>query len=398
MKVRRLNLQEQNQKHSFDISLLFVTLFLCVFGLIMVYSASYYTAEMKGLGGNYYFRRQLISDLVGLTGLLILAFVPYRLLKWAVIPAYLGALLLMVLTNYTSLGHTAGGRTRWIRLFGVTFQSAEVVKIAVILVSAYLIFAFGREYRGWKLWLALLAATLIPTALVFSNDLSSAVIILAIPIVMILLVNDNKPLTVILLILLIAAAVGILLMKFMSLDRLMKIGDWLVEHTPLHEYQVRRLYVWNDPTYDAQGDGYQVLQGLYAIGSGGVFGKGLGAGTQKLGFVPEASNDMIFSILCEELGLFGALALILLYLFMLSRMSQIAGRADDVFGSLIVVGVMTQIAVQAIFHIGVVTNIFPNTGISLPFISYGGTSSSFLLAEIGMVISVGRGNTLRKKQ
>ena len=156
--------------------------------------------------------------------------------------------------------------------------------------------------------------------------------------------------------------------------------------------------MWNDPTYDAQGDGYQVLQGLYAIGSGGVFGKGLGGGTQKLGFVPEASNDMIFSILCEELGLFGALALILLYIFMLFRMGNIAGKAQDVFGSLLVIGVMTQIAVQAVFHIGVVTNIFPNTGISLPFISYGGTSSAFLLAEIGMVISVGRGNTLRKKQ
>ena len=398
MKVRHLNLREQEQKHGFDISLLFVTIFLCVFGLIMVYSASYYTAEMKGLGGNYYFKRQLISDLVGLGGLLLLTIVPYRLLKWAVIPAYAAALVLMFLTNFTSLGHTAGGRTRWITLLGITFQSAELVKIAVILTSAYLLFAFARDYRGWKLWLALLAAALVPTALVFSNDLSSAVIILSIPIVMIILVNDNKKLSIAFLVLLVLAVVAILVMKFMSLDRLMKIGEWLVDHTPLHEYQVRRLYVWNDPNYDAQGDGYQVLQGLYAIGSGGVFGKGLGGGTQKLGFVPEASNDMIFSILCEELGLFGALALILLYIFMLSRMVQIAGKADDLFGSLLVVGIMTQIAVQAVLHIGVVTNIFPNTGISLPFISYGGTSSSFLLAEIGIVLSVGRGNTLRKKQ
>ena len=398
MKVRHLNLREQEQKHGFDISLLFVTIFLCVFGLIMVYSASYYTAEMKGLGGNYYFKRQLISDLVGLGGLLLLTIVPYRLLKWAVIPAYAAALVLMFLTNFTSLGHTAGGRTRWITLLGITFQSAELVKIAVILTSAYLLFAFARDYRGWKLWLALLAAALVPTALVFSNDLSSAVIILSIPIVMIILVNDNKKLSIAFFVLLVLAVVAILVMKFMILDRLMKIGEWLVDHTPLHEYQVRRLYVWNDPNYDAQGDGYQVLQGLYAIGSGGVFGKGLGGGTQKLGFVPEASNDMIFSILCEELGLFGALALILLYIFMLSRMVQIAGKADDLFGSLLVVGIMTQIAVQAVLHIGVVTNIFPNTGISLPFISYGGTSSSFLLAEIGIVLSVGRGNTLRKKQ
>ncbi|MBO4872321.1 MAG: FtsW/RodA/SpoVE family cell cycle protein [Lachnospiraceae bacterium] len=398
MKVKRLNLQDQQEKHSYDISLLFVTVFLCVFGLIMVYSASYYTAEMKGLGSSYYFRRQLISDLVGLAGLLLLSWLPYRLYKWAVLPAYAVAIVLMILTNYTRLGHTAGGRTRWINLFGITFQSAEVVKIAVILVAAFLIFTYAREYRGWKLWLTLLILTAVPAALVFSNDLSSAFIILAIPLIMIFLVNDNRKLTVFLIFLLILAAVAILLLKFMSLDRLMKIGDWLVEHTPLHEYQVRRLYVWNDPTYDARGDGYQVLQGLYAIGSGGIFGKGLGAGTQKLGFVPEASNDMIFTIICEELGLFGAFALILLYIFMLSRMVQIANRADDIFGSLIVVGIITQIAVQAVLHIGVVTNVFPNTGISLPFISYGGTSSAFLLAEVGMVISVGRGNTLRKKK
>ena len=398
MKVRRLNLQDQNEKHAYDISLLFVTVFLCVFGLIMVYSASYYTAEMKGLGSNYYFKRQLISDLVGLAGLLFLSWLPYRLYKWAVIPAYLVAMLLMILTNFTSLGHTAGGRTRWINLLGITFQSAEVVKIAVILLSAFLLFTYAREYRGWKLWLTILVLNLIPAGLVFTHDLSSAVIILAIPLVMIFLINDNRKFTIFGIVLLALLAIGILLLKFMSLDRLMNIGEWLVDHTPLHEYQVRRLYVWNDPTYDARGDGYQVLQGLYAIGSGGVFGKGLGAGTQKLGFVPEASNDMIFTILCEELGLFGALALILLYIFMLSRMVQIANRADDLFGSLIVIGVMTQIAVQAVLHIAVVTNVFPNTGISLPFISYGGTSSSFLLAEVGMVISVGRGNTLRKKQ
>lgn len=398
MKVKRLNLQEPKDKHSYDVSLLLVTVFLCVFGLIMVYSASYYTAEMKGLGSNYYFRRQLISDLIGLAGLLVLSFVPYRLLKWAVIPAYAVAVVLMILTTFTRLGHTAGGRTRWIDLFGIRFQSAEVVKIAIILMAAFLIFTYAREYRGWKLWAVILGLTMLPAALVFTNDLSSAVIILAIPVVMLFLINDNRKVSIVLIVLLIVLFAGVLMLKFMSLDRLMKIGDWLVEHTPLHEYQVRRLYVWNDPTYDSLGDGYQVLQGLYAIGSGGVFGKGLGAGTQKLGFVPEASNDMIFTMICEELGLFGALALILLYIFMMSRMVQIANRADDIFGAMLVVGIMTQIAVQAIFHIGVVTNIFPNTGISLPFISYGGTSSSFLLAEIGIVINVGRGNLLRKKK
>ena len=377
--------------------MLLVTVFLCVFGLIMVYSSSYYTAEMKGLGGTYYFRRQLISDIIGLALLVVMSLIPYRIYRIGIIPVYILALGLMFLTNFTSMGHTAGGRTRWVTIAGLTFQTAEIVKIAVIMMCAYFVMRFARAWRGWRLWLMLIAAAAVPGVLVFSNDLSSAVIILAIPIVYILLLNSNKKLSVVLAVVFILAVVGILMLKVMDLDRLMKIGEWLEEHTPLHSYQLRRIYVWNDPGYDAQGDGYQVLQGLYAIGSGGLFGKGLGASTQKLGFVPEASNDMIFSILCEELGLFGAIALILLYLFLLYRMLQAANHADDAFGALIVVGVMTQIAVQVMLHIGVVTNIFPNTGISLPFISYGGTSSCFLLGEVGMVISVSRGDVLMRK-
>ena len=397
MKVRNISLQEQ--KHGYDFSLLFVTVFLCVFGLIMVYSASYYTAEIKHLGASYYFGRQLRADLLGLLFMILISFVPYRLYKIGIIPLYVAALGLMLLTNYTSMGLNVNGRTRWIEITkGFSFQTAEVVKIAVILFSAYLVMRFARKYRGWRLWLAMIVFALIPTALVFSNDLSSAVIIMAIPLVYIILLNRNRKLGTVLAILVTLAAVGILLLKFMDLDRLMKIGEWIEEHTPLHEYQLRRIYVWNDPAYDAQGDGYQVLQGLYAIGSGGLFGKGLGASEQKLGFVPEASNDMIFTIVCEELGFFGAIALILLYVFLLYRMLLIAAKADDVFGSLITVGVMTQIALQVILHIGVVTNIFPNTGISLPFISYGGTSSMFLMMEVGMVLNVGRGDVILRRK
>lgn len=395
MKVKRLNIQEKN--HSFDVSLLFVTIFLCIFGLIMVYSASYYTAATRGLPGDYYFRRQLRSNLLGIALMLAAAFVPYHLHRISAPVLYAVALILMVLTNFTSLGYTAGGRTRWITLFGIRFQTAEVVKMAVILLLAMLVLRYARRLRGWKLWLLLLGVALVPAILVASNDLSSAVIIAALPLVIIILLNNNKRLSWFLIIAgILILALGIYI-KTMDMDRLQQLGAWITEHTPLHEYQMRRIYMWNDPAFDAQGDGYQILQGLYAIGSGGLFGKGLGASTQKLGFVPEASNDMIFSILCEELGLFGALSLILLYLFLLYRMLIIANQADDVFGSLITVGVMSQIALQVIFHIGVAFNIIPNTGISLPFISYGGTSSLFLMAEVGIVLNVGRGNSLRRK-
>ncbi|MBP3729093.1 MAG: cell division protein FtsW [Lachnospiraceae bacterium] len=397
MKVRRINLQEQ--KYGYDISLLFVTIFLCVFGLIMIYSASYYTAEVRGYGASYYLNRQIQWTGIGLVALIGLSFVPYRLYKsWMILAAYGASLILMILTSYTSLGHTAGGRTRWITLLGMTFQTAEIVKIGLILMLSWLVMRFARAYRGWRLWLMMLVTAIVPFFLVLSNDLSSAVIILSIPLVMIVILNRNRRLSIFMLVVFLILLAFLIYVKNMDAETLQKIGKNLAEKTPIHEYQMRRFYIWNDPTYSSgDTDGQQVLQGLYAIGSGGLFGKGLGASTQKLGFVPEASNDMIFAILCEELGLFGAFSLIILYIFLLYRMLRIATQAEDAFGALFTIGVMTQIAVQVFFHIAVVTNLLPNTGISLPFISYGGTSSLFLMAEIGIVISIGRGRRERQK-
>ena len=162
----------------------------------------------------------------------------------------------------------------------------------------------------------------------------------------------------------------------------------LVEFGILESYQLERIEVWIDPlAYKLEG-GFQVLQGLYAIGSGGLFGKGLGQSLQKLGFVPEAQNDMVFSIICEELGLVGAAAVLLLFFMMLWRFAVIAGNAPDMFGTMLVTGVMAHIAIQVILNVAVVTNTIPNTGITLPFISYGGTSVLFLLIEMGLVLSV----------
>ena len=164
----------------------------------------------------------------------------------------------------------------------------------------------------------------------------------------------------------------------------------------LKPYQLNRINVWLDPEAYPDTGGYQVLQGLYAIGSGGLFGKGLGESIQKLGFVPEAQNDMIFSIICEELGLFGAIGIILIFMFMIYRFMLIASNAPDLFGSLLVVGVMAHVAIQVILNIAVVTNTIPNTGITLPFISYGGTSVLFLMMEMGMVLSVSNQIKLEK--
>ncbi len=156
-----------------------------------------------------------------------------------------------------------------------------------------------------------------------------------------------------------------------------------------------RILAWLDPEAYASGKGFQTLQALYAIGSGGILGKGLGQSMQKLGFIPEAQNDMIFSIICEELGLFGAISILLMFVLLIWRFMVIANNASDLFGALLVVGVMGHIAIQVILNVAVVTNTIPNTGISLPFISYGGTSVLFLLVEIGIVLSVGKGIRLK---
>jgi cell division protein FtsW len=237
----------------------------------------------------------------------------------------------------------------------------------------------GKHADDMKNMIIVAALVGIPMILVLINNLSSGIVIAAIGLYMLFVCSRKKwPFLVILGVI----ALGVLV--------ILLLGDTLVEKGLIPPYQMNRIHIWRDPEAYAQEGGYQVIQGLYAIGSGGLFGKGLGNGTQKLGFVPEASNDMIFSILCEELGLFGAFCLILLYLFLLYRMMLIANNAKDRFGSLLVVGTMIHIGLQVVLHIAVVTGVIPNTGVTLPFVSYGGSSVLFLMAEVGMVLGVAR--------
>ena len=377
----------------YDFSLLFVVLFLCVFGLIMIYSASYYTAELKLRNGMYYFRHQLMLYGISLVVAIVVSLIPHKFFAWFVWLGYAAAVVCMILTNFTSLGINTNGQTRWMRVTkSISFQPAELVKIAVILMTAYLIHQNAKEINRTKWLILIMGLCAVPGFLVLKNNLSSGVIILAIPVAMIMMVSDKKIRWIVFWIGLGLALALMITIKLLPLDTLIGIGEKIEETGLLKAYQLKRIYIWNNPMYDAQGDGYQVVQGLYAIGSGGVFGKGLGASTQKLGFVPESSNDMIFAILCEELSLFGAIALIVLYLFMLYRMMLIAGRSRDLFGSMLVIGVMAHFALQVILHIGVVSGVFPNTGVTLPFVSYGGTASLFYMGEIGIVLSVGRDN------
>jgi len=235
----------------------------------------------------------------------------------------------------------------------------------------------GRKVNSWKAMAVVMGLAIPIAGIVAANNLSSGIIIVGIAFVM-LFVACKKSWPFYL------CGIGAVSSIFLAGP----LASFLEATQILKPYQLERIHVWLEPEAYKLDGGFQVLQGLYAIGSGGLVGKGLGESIQKMGFVPEAQNDMIFSIICEELGLFGAVSVILIFLFMIYRFMVIAFNAPDLFGALIVVGVMAHVAIQVILNIAVVTNTIPNTGITLPFISYGGTSVLVLMMEMGMVLSV----------
>lgn len=371
--------KKANVQRFYDYSLLFVIIFLACFGLVMVYSTSSYIA-MLDYGDSFYFaKRQGAIMLVSFAIMFVVSKIDYHWYPKVTGLAYLACYVLMVLVNYIpGFGKEVNGKKRWLMIANKTlFQPSEMVKITIILVLAWFIVKVGKKINKFGALLFIGVAVLPLAALVLDNNLSTGLIILGIAFVMYFVATKHKVPFAIL------AVAGIAGLIF-----IIEIAPKMVEWGLLEEYQLSRILVWKDPESYAQTGGHQVLQGLYAIGSGGLFGKGLGNSIQKLGFVPEAQNDMIFSIICEELGLFGALCVILLFLFMLWRFVVIAGNAPDLYGAMLVVGVMGHIALQVILNIAVVTNTIPNTGITLPFVSYGGTSVVFLFAEMAMVLSV----------
>ncbi|MDE6963419.1 MAG: FtsW/RodA/SpoVE family cell cycle protein, partial [Lachnospiraceae bacterium] len=281
-------------------------------------------------------------------------------------------------------GYEANGAKRWLKIFGISIQPAEVAKLAIILFLSSLICRLGRKVRTWKGFMVVLAMPAFIAVLVWqiTENMSSAIIILGIAVLMLFVAcPDYKRF-----ILLGFLAAGVAALAVYVIVQLSQS-----ENAAAVGVRGSRILAWLDPEAYASGKGFQTLQALYAIGSGGILGKGLGQSMQKLGFMPEAQNDMIFSIICEELGLFGAISILIMFILLIWRFMVIANNAPDLFGALMVVGVMAHVAIQVILNVAVVTNTIPNTGISLPFISYGGTSVLFQLVEMGFVLSVGKG-------
>lgn len=369
----------KNQESFSDYTLLFIVLFLLAFGLVMLYSTSAYDANLTYNDSTYLFRKQIFSTLAGLVVLFIVSHLPYHIWeRFAVIGYGVSVALVLLIIPF---GIEANGAKRWLRVFGISLQPAEVAKLAMILFLAYLICKMGRNIRTMKGFLVVLGAAAPISGLIYviTRNLSSAIIIMGIAVVMLFVACPDYKRFIILGLIGIAGVAGIVFL-------IVKMS----ESGSVGSFRGERILAWLDPEAYASGKGFQTLQALYAIGSGGILGKGLGQSMQKLGFLPEAQNDMIFSIICEELGLFGAVAIILMFIMLLWRMMIIANNAPDLFGAMLVVGVIGHIAIQVILNIAVVTNSIPNTGISLPFISYGGSSVMFLMIEIGLVLSVAK--------
>lgn len=352
-------------KKRLDWTLMVLVAVLAIFGLVLLYSTSTYNGRVKFDDPAYYFKKQLFATILGTAVLAAVSRTDYHtFIKFApIIYAVSLGLSLAVLF----VGQEINGSKRWLSLGPLSFQPAEFAKVAVVLFLTYRIERTKKKTDNLFFMIRTMGWLLPIVGLVGSNNLSTAIIILGIGVMLVFVANPRY------LQFLIIGGTGIAFITiFLSLE----------------SYRLERLAIWRNP--EAYEKGFQTIQGLYAIGSGGIFGRGFGNSLQKLGFVPEAQNDMIFSIICEELGLFGASVLILIFSLLVWRLMVIATHAEDLSGALIASGIMGHMAMQVILNIAVVTNTIPNTGITLPFVSYGGTSVLFLLAEMGLALSVSR--------
>lgn len=358
-------MKEQRNRRLFQIDqiLLALVLVLAVSGLILLYSTSAYNGRVRFHDSAYYFKKQLFATALGFGIMYLIANMDYHLLLELSPAAY--ALSLALSTAVLLVGQEINGSKRWLNLGPLSFQPSEFAKVAVILFLAWQMEKTKLKLSGFWFMCRTMMTLLPIVALVGSNNLSTAIIILGIGVILIFVSNPKY------LQFLVLGGAGV---------------AFAAVFLAAESYRLERLAIWRNP--EKYEKGFQTMQGLYAIGSGGLFGRGIGSSLQKMGFVPEAQNDMIFSIICEELGLFGAAMLMLLFLLLIWRLTVIATKSRDLAGSLIAAGILGHMAIQVILNIAVVTNSIPNTGITLPFISYGGTSVMFLLAEMGIALSV----------
>ena len=364
-------------KGSMDLSFLLLTLLLTGIGLIMLFSASFPSAYYETGDAAYYVKRQAVFAVMGIAAMLMMSKINYQRLRGAARLLLGFSIFLLILVIIPHVGITVNNATRWLGIEGVfTFQPSEIAKLAVIIYFADNISKKKEKMETWRYGVV----PYIPILLCFvilmmlEPHLSGTILIVGISIMMMVVGGMKRWLVA-----LGFGGVGTLAVAYVK----------LVEAGVI-KYGQGRILMWHDPWLDSSDTGYQMVQSLISIGSGGLLGVGFGKGRQKFLFLPEEHNDFIFAIICEELGLIGASLIILVFMLLILRGFWIALHARDRFGALLVVGCMTQIGLQTFLNMAVVTSLLPATGISLPFFSYGGTALALQLFEMGIVLSVSR--------
>lgn len=377
-KTKKISKFANNQ---FDFILCITVILLLCLGIIMVLSASAPSA-LSITGSSYtYVKKQLIFAIAGVFVMLFLSKVDYRFYKKYYWYIYFASWLVLLLVAIPGLGYSVKGATRWIKIGGLQFQPSELTKIGMIIFFAGYLTDHKEELSDFKKGFLKPLAFLVPPIgiLFFVQNHLSVSLVVGIVVIMIMFMAGCR--------LKHFAVVGIV-----GISLLVGIFG-ILQISGSNSFRLDRISTYFDPWADAQGTGYQTVQSLYAIGSGGLFGLGLGNSKQKYLYIPEPHNDFIFSILAEELGFVGCIVVIALFMIFIWRGILIAMRTTDMFGSLIAVGITTLIAFQAIINISVVTATVPTTGMSLPFFSYGGTALLLLLANVGILLNISRSNS-----
>lgn len=372
----RTRLKMFSIRSGLDLPFLFITITLVVIGLIMLFSASYPFAYYRYNDSYYFIKNQLFFAIFGIAIMILISYFDYHHFHKFAIPILLISFVLLVIVLAMPAIHDVH---RWIGVGGFSFQPSEVMKFALVLTFAHLISKNFKKMDTFKYGILPFAIILLPTVvlLVLEPHISCTVIVVLLAAGMLFIG-------------------GVKLRWFGAV--LGVIGGalaYIVLFTDKLTYGNDRIAGWLDP-FNSTADTWQTIQGLYAIGSGGLLGQGLGNSRQKYLYIPEPQNDFIFAVVCEELGFIGALIILLLFAMLIWRGIVLSMRAKDKFGALLGIGLTAQVGLQVVLNIAVVTNTIPNTGISLPFFSYGGTSLVMLLAQMGVVLSISRTSNLEK--
>ncbi|MBQ7098009.1 MAG: putative lipid II flippase FtsW [Clostridia bacterium] len=356
-----------------DIQFLVAVYILLAFGLLMVLSASSpiaYASKATNHDSFFYFKKQFLWAILGSVGMLFTANFDYHKFKRLAFPILVVSVLLLLLVLIPGIGRKINDARRWIYIGPMNFQPSEVAKIAVIVFMAYSLSKNYKELNSFSVFLMYIAIIGIIAGIIMMEPHFSCTMLIVSTAVIMLFVAGAK------------------IRHFMILGlAAVPVIVFAIVQAP---YRLARVTTFLDPFADIQGEGWQIVQSLYAIGSGGIFGAGIGQSRQKFMSIPEPQNDFIFAILAEEFGLLGAILVSLMFIFLIARGVKIALKAPDLFGALLTTGIITMIAIQALVNIAVVTSSIPVTGMPLPFFSYGGTALAITMAEMGIVLNVSR--------